>query len=170
MWVFEYYFNNNNKHYNYDKISLWYYEYNKSPLLKDIYRFMRKIENYGLLYQNLSSKYINRSEYLKPLQYYIFITPINNLYNNFENNNLLKIIENNKDKFIDISEIINEINQNNEKNIDINIIKKNEYINKIINNIKNLNINDFLVIFNNIKENDFPIDYNKYNFIHKISN
>jgi 5'-3' exoribonuclease 2 len=112
-WVLNYYF-------NFIVNKTWYYKYSKSPLIYDI------IDNYNykILQQVKIDKY--KLNFFTPLEQLIFISPIDlnkDIYLQLSIddkyiNNIVKFINENPEYFFNLTEIINNIINNKDKNID----------------------------------------------------
>lgn len=138
-WVFNYYFNNNNKEYNCKNISTWFYKFKKAPLLENIVKYINnnKINDDFDCIKSIN-EYITRSEQ------YLFITPKPRGYIKDE----YKKLRDNEYYFPNIKELINRIleRENNKldykylhecyKNIIVNY-ELNEYLDFIKTNIEN---------------------------------
>jgi 5'-3' exonuclease len=58
-WVFDYYFNKNNKEYNCNNLSTWFYKYKKAPLLLNIVKYMNNNKTIlDDIEKSLNNKYI----------------------------------------------------------------------------------------------------------------
>lgn len=72
LWVFNYYFNS--KSY----ISTWYYPYDRSPLIRDISRFVNKVsdDQIDLLARSLVTRFdADPSKYFNPLEQFVNVSP-----------------------------------------------------------------------------------------------
>jgi len=109
MWVFDFYFNKNNRMNNYNKVSIWFYPYSKAPLLYDLNLYLKNILNKGktipkfrdylfILYKSINdsskSNYVLRKDYMTKLEHYMYITPVNKQHNIPERYEIIK--ENNQ--------------------------------------------------------------------------
>lgn len=138
-WVFNYYFNNNNKEYNCKNISIWFYKFKKAPLLENIVKF---INNNKINEDFDCIKPIN--EYITRPEQYLFITPKPRGYIKDE----YKKLRDNEYYFPNVKELINRIleRENNKldykylyecyKNIIVNY-ELDEYLDFIKTNIDN---------------------------------
>lgn len=71
VWVFQYYFNSD------EYINYWYYQYDKSPLLRDIYQYLLKDEDLESIRSGLTKYQVtNLKDYFNPLEQYIYISPM----------------------------------------------------------------------------------------------
>jgi len=134
FWNFDFYFNKNNHEKNSQYISVWYYDKDVVPFLKDLQIFMKNIcgknnELNKLFYQitnETSSLHVTKSNYLTDIEQYIYITPNMKLYNKISQKYNQLLI--NQHIFPNINKIIEEILDGNvTKHLDLsNCI----YINK----------------------------------------
>ena len=70
-WIVNYYHNTNSEYNNIDLT--WYYNHNRSPLLKDIVNNY----NYKLLIKPLVNTFLeNKIKYMTPLEHYLYVSPI----------------------------------------------------------------------------------------------
>lgn len=126
FWNFDFYFNKNNHEKNTDNISIWYYNQDVIPFLKDLQLYMKDLcsknitiqhndnsiyhESNKMFYQitNYNSQfYVNKTNYLTDIEQYIYINPNEKLYNKIPSqyNHLLT----NNYLFPDIRKIIEDI-------------------------------------------------------------
>jgi 5'-3' exonuclease len=115
FWNFDFYFNKNDHQKNTQYISIWYYDQDVVPFLKDLQLFMKDIcgkNNLGnkIFYQitnQNSAYYVTKNNYLTDLEQYMYITPNQKLENKIPTkyNKLLQ----NKNIFPDIRKIIEDI-------------------------------------------------------------
>jgi 5'-3' exonuclease len=158
FWNFDFYFNKNNHQTNTEHISIWYYEQDTVPFLKDLQLFMKELTNKTnnilhyecnkMFYQIInytSSFYVTKDKYLTDIEQYIYITPNEKLYgkipdkynqlilnqNIFPNirNIIEEIIDGNITKYIDMT---NCTYINKCKILGLNIISYNELIKHFI--------------------------------------
>jgi 5'-3' exonuclease len=77
FWVFNFYFNTNDKKTNRKYISTWFYKGHVAPSLKGIYNFMKKNKNNLDKYFNSYHKnVIEISNYINELEHYLYVTPL----------------------------------------------------------------------------------------------
>jgi 5'-3' exonuclease len=126
FWNFDFYFNKNNHEKNSENISIWYYNQDTIPFLKDLQIYMKDLcsknmivsnndnsmyhESNKMFYQitNYNSQfYVNKTNYLTDIEQYIYINPNEKIcnklppkYNQLLTNNYL---------FPDIRKIIEDI-------------------------------------------------------------
>jgi len=164
FWNFDFYFNKNNHEKNTDNISIWYYNQDVIPFLKDLQLYMKDIcsknsttskndtnsiyhsmyhESNKMFYQitNYNSQfYVNKYNYLTDIEQYIYINPNEKLFNKIPSkyNQLLS----NNCLFPDIRKIIEDI-------LDGNVTKHLDLTNCVfINKCKILGLN--IISYNNI--------------------
>lgn len=147
-WVVNQYFNM-----NYVKdagITTWFYNYDRSPLIKDIYETVKKYNRnnitYGDIIQKLRKYNIEQDKYLSKEEHMMYIMPKPSLMRNdavINNSHYMKIIDNNPDIFPDVDTWIDEIlKMNGEKYIDC---RKSTFINKcILKKVINKEYNDYI--------------------------
>ena len=120
QWILDYYFN--------DIVhQRWFYIYNKSPLISDIYKYLLKQEKY--FFENCkmtlrSSDIISVTDELTPLEHFFYVTQTNdiNIFKKFSNR------YESKDKILELFKSLNDIYPDF-KLIATNIfLKKNKYI------------------------------------------
>ena len=73
LWVFDYYFNNfdPNKY-----SSVWNYKYNKAPLLKDLFNYIRNNKHIKKeINNNISKSFINNDQYFNALEHLMYVSP-----------------------------------------------------------------------------------------------
>lgn len=76
LWVFDWYYNKTNIEDNFNNANLWYYKYDKAPLLKDILIYLRK----NGLKNSIFKKYnIKRELYYNCIEQYVYISPYSSL-------------------------------------------------------------------------------------------
>lgn len=128
FWNFDFYFNKNNHNKNSEFISIWYYNQDVVPFLKDLQIYMKDLcskninitnqknyisiyhENNKMFYQITNYKsefYVNKENYLTDMEQFIYINPNEKLYNKIspKYNQLLS----NNYLFPDIRKIIEDI-------------------------------------------------------------
>lgn len=130
FWNFDFYFNKNNHEKNSEYISIWYYNQDVVPFLKDLQLYMKDLCNKSFTNQNNdntiyhqmyhesnkmfyqitnynSQFYVNKNNYLTDIEQYIYINPNEKLYNKIPSkyNQLLS----NNYLFPDIRKIIEDI-------------------------------------------------------------
>lgn len=73
VWVFEYYYNKQ------DYVSTWYYPFERSPLLRDVYKFMVTHSAYVTdVYEALGQfEVADISKFFNPVEQLLYVTPIN---------------------------------------------------------------------------------------------
>jgi len=100
FWNFDFYFNKNNHNKNSEFISIWYYNQDVVPFLKDLQLYMKELcknhNNENTIYHSLyhesnkmfyqianynSQFYVNKENYLTDMEQYIYINPNEKLYN-----------------------------------------------------------------------------------------
>ncbi|QKF94188.1 5'-3' exoribonuclease [Fadolivirus algeromassiliense] len=111
VWVFDYYFNlkfNKNKIVN--NPDIWYYKHTHAPLLTQIYQYLKNQSNEYLdkLQNNLHKYKVKESEYFKPQEHLMYVSPINS-YKEI----IPKEYKNKKINSINIDSIVNEVWNNN---------------------------------------------------------
>jgi 5'-3' exonuclease len=140
-WVTSYYFGN--------KVDeTWYYKYSRSPLLSQVIKYMNSMKEF--------KSFENKKLDLIPLTQLMFITPFN--YNkdimnqiefiNFNNKNkLVEFVKNNKQFYYDLDKIYKNITNGKNKEVDCSpsIFLSKCHLHFLE---KNININDFINIFN----------------------
>ena len=92
-WILDYYFNGKTYH-------KWYYLYNRSPLIKDLYNYLLNFKNdFFIKSQETLEKccYINSlSDMLSPFEQLLYITPFDknlgyiNMFNEYSDQNKVK--------------------------------------------------------------------------------
>jgi hypothetical protein len=164
FWNFDFYFNKNNHQKNADNISIWYYNQDSVPFLKDLQLYMKDLcsksittsnndtnfiyhsmyhESNKMFYQitNYNSQfYVNKTNYLTDIEQYIYINPNEKLCNKIPSkyNQLLT----NNYLFPDIRKIIEDI-------LDGNVTKHLDLTNCVfINKCKILGLN--IVSYNDL--------------------
>lgn len=70
-WVFDQYFNRNDKTDNYNKVSTWFYPYERAPLLIDISDKFKSFSSY-----NSDEHLIKRKEYMNKFEQLIYTMPL----------------------------------------------------------------------------------------------
>jgi 5'-3' exonuclease len=89
FWTFDFYFNKNQREINTIYISTWSYEYDSSPFISDIIRYMDTVYNrnkmlnhiFYSINNNLSSYYVPHHLFMNELEQYIFINPYEKIKN-----------------------------------------------------------------------------------------
>ena len=164
QWLVDYYFNGITYH-------KWYYIYDKSPLLQDVYNYLSSLEDEDIFDSSRKGLKLccqfSVTEELTPLEQLLYITPFDN------NCSQLKMLEQyDKKIFKKITDIVSELKQNSEfsdiypdiKKISKNILENTEnndidcrsaiFLNKCILNVVNgSNMIDESKFRNLIREN-----------------
>jgi len=136
-WVFDFYFNRNDRKYNLENISTWFYPHHRSPLLYQVREVLNSIpdktkltQEMNLLFNEISfsSKYkISHDKYMTKLEHYLYVTPktkhakIPDKYKH--------VIDENTDIFPDLDKLVDKIWDNENIN-EIIECKRVPYINK----------------------------------------
>jgi 5'-3' exonuclease len=141
LWVFNYYFNDDSY------INYWYYQYERAPLLNDIFKYLDTTthDNFRSLFYNLNEYQVkNFDEYFNPVEQLIYVTPMISENIKLFPKEFRTVI--NKDTlspylktlFIDLDPIIDNLfsNSNETNNLDIVDCRSMLFINKCI--LKNL--------------------------------
>lgn len=115
VWVTDYYYNENDESNN--EANIWFYKYNNSPLLTQIYDFMiKQKDNYlETVEKNLDKYKIPIKDFFTPEAHLIYTSPIN-LYEDSIPKKYKKVIK--KIDFIDIDKIVAQVMDNNNTTID----------------------------------------------------
>lgn len=112
VWVFDYYFNHFNIKKNRDWANIWFYRYTHSPLLTQLYYFIKnKPKDYILNVQNgLKDYYVPRSNFFNCIEHLIYVTPYK-AYSYVLPNEYYKYINKHPDivNDVDINKIVNEV-------------------------------------------------------------
>lgn len=149
-WIFDQYFNKHNFNEN---ISVWFYNHERAPLVKNIYdeiRIMNLTDKHPLkkINMELDTDVISELHYFNKAEHLLYTVPLNNLMKDPflkipENQIYLKFVLNHQELFPDIGKIANEIWKVNEnKYIDC---KRITFTNKcILNTIKNISAQKFI--------------------------
>lgn len=79
-WIFDFYFNKNNAEQNKQYVSKWFYKYNVSPLIGDLWKFLKNKKNNGNLldktYYSVSvNKLVAMDSFFNNSEHYLYITP-----------------------------------------------------------------------------------------------
>jgi 5'-3' exonuclease len=122
LWVFDYYYNSYTSNYEQNS-SLWFYPYDKSPLIQNLYEFLKnKPESYFTNLENIIQKsYISNEKYFNCIEHLLFVSPSKNLLNdNFIPKELHNFVKESK-FFVDLDKYINKIWKSN-KNTIINCV------------------------------------------------
>ena len=159
FWIFDFYMNCHDTQTN--TVSNWFYKYSHSPLLYHVSKYIaykkNKIEWFKNIYKSLNTHNILKSNFITPNEYYIFINPIQKINKNNINKETYDKLVNNRNLYIDLDEIVDEIWNGNKTIIDTSytFLNKGRLINKIeisykkwkllINNI-DINVNSLLEI------------------------
>jgi len=113
IWVFDYYFN---RHSN--LTSYWFYRYSHAPLLTQLYNFLKR--QHGDYVSNTIAKinkyWIPAKDYFQPMQHLIYITPVKNHLELIPKSYHQYIMK--SKRFVNLDRIIQEIWENNAKEID----------------------------------------------------
>lgn len=166
IWVFEYYYNDASY------ISRWYYEYERAPLLKDLYAFLTSIglEYYDDIYKILDNYQIHDiKSYFNPLEQLIYVSPmIGNILKLIPKNYRQYITSKDLDPFlanlfIDISKIVENLwNEKKVDNIDChNIMFFNKCIIKSIHKLTTSDDKLFMTQMRNIKPSELSLKLSK---------
>ena len=109
LWVFDYYYNNANY------LNKWYYSYERAPLLRHVYMYLKEIERskFEQITDNLSNYVVNDLEnYFNPVEQLIYVSPLIPDILVLLPENYREFLESSKNKFlnsffIDVNKIIN---------------------------------------------------------------
>lgn len=127
FWVFDYYFNKNDRVYNSKHISTWFYKHHRAPLMfqiRDVLEMYKKskdliiggnpyILKMNQLFNNIAiHNKINIENYMEPLEHYLYVTPKNKHYNIPDK--YVQITSENSEIFPDLDLIINKILENDD--------------------------------------------------------
>jgi 5'-3' exonuclease len=115
FWTFDFYFNKNNRKMNTAYISTWSYEYESSPFISDIIRYMDTVYNrnkmlnhiFYSINNNLSSYYVPQHLFMNELEQYIFINPYEKIKDKVDTKYLINL--NSVGFFTDCTKIVNGI-------------------------------------------------------------
>ena len=115
FWTFDFYFNKNNREVNTKYISIWSYEYESSPFISDIIKYMDTVYNrnkmlnhiFYSINNNLSTYYVQQHLFMNELEQYIFINPYEKIKDKVDEKYLVSL--NNANFFTKCDEIINGI-------------------------------------------------------------
>lgn len=108
MWVFNSYYNNKNH------LNTWFYKHSRSPLIKDISKYLNKLTNTefhninnNLIKYNVSDK--NIEKYFHPFEQFIYMSPINEnsyLISNELKEKIMNDKENYKRFYMDLDKMV----------------------------------------------------------------
>lgn len=72
LWVFNYYFNDTSY------LNTWYYQYERSPLLKHIVDYLTEIDSkaYSKIENSLDNYHVDVDDYLNPVEQMIYVSPL----------------------------------------------------------------------------------------------
>jgi len=82
FWVFDFYFNRNNKLKNLNIVSTWFYSKHKSPLLKDVVTELERLISTGKISDVINNLYlydVDRKNFLNRYEQMLYITPVNKI-------------------------------------------------------------------------------------------
>jgi 5'-3' exonuclease len=154
FWVYDFYFNKNNRNTNINNISTWVYEYNRTPFFTEIFSYLSIIKNKNyelnkifLSVNNIHGEfYVKSHNFLTRIEQFIYITPKAKHYDIPDN---YKNITNDEIVCPNVDNIVNEILEGKYNNIDCFNIK---YLNKFkLNGILNYDINNFITKIKNYR-------------------
>ena len=148
IWIVDYYFND-------ITYNIWYYPFEKSPLLSDIYNGLTNLNNFDNLRNELKIKYISKYN-LSPLEQLLYIIPfdkdlklIDNIFYSYPFKDKIKQIINkliDDDKYPNIKKISHDIYTSDKNNLidctGVNFMSK--CILKIVHNTNKINIDEFI--------------------------
>ena len=94
LWIFNFYYNSN-IHKKSNNISIWFYKYHKSPLLKQIAEYLTETNHIIHQFKKFNDEItknniIKQSNYFDKLEHYLYVTPINNQQNDTIQNKFKK--------------------------------------------------------------------------------
>jgi hypothetical protein len=115
FWTFDFYFNKNNREMNTKYISTWSYEYDSSPFISDIIKYMDTVYNrnkmlnhiFYSINNNSSSYYVPQNLFMNELEQYIFINPYEKIKDKVDEKYLVCL--NNVNFFTECTPIVNGI-------------------------------------------------------------
>lgn len=117
LWVYDFYYKKNDIKYNYNNVSTWFYEGHISPLITDIYEYLKKNQHTDIfndITRNISKKIVNREKFFDSVYHYLYVTPKNNI-NNIDYKT--KYVDRNPDIYPDLNyyvlDIMNDIDTKN---------------------------------------------------------
>jgi len=149
-WVFDQYFNRNDKLTNFNNVSTWFYPYERAPLLTSIYDNITKNVKY-----DLSKKISKRENYMNKAEQLIYTVPLKKILNDPYLINKKKYIEfakNNPEICPDLDSQINQIWENTNINNNFYIdCRRVTFITKcVLEKVKNMSYVDFMKLINKI--------------------
>jgi len=168
LWVYDFYFLKNNANFNNKNVSIWFYEYHRSPFLTDIanYLYMKSNTDLDIVFKKILNSHINRNVFMNPFEHYLYVTPKNAI--NIPDTK--ELIINNPEIFPDMGLIVDKIINGNCLIDDLPIdCRRISFISKcIIKNIVNLTHEEYVKYLrvlpsnNNIQiDKPFVVKYNK---------
>lgn len=127
MWVYDFYFNKNDKKTNTMFVSTWFYPYQRTPLLYQVRDVMSKykyskeqsffVKMKSLLGFATTTNIVPNSKYMNKLEHYIYVTPKNKL---ILPPKYQSVIDSDK-TFIDLNKIVDKLWYGNDGDNDNNI-------------------------------------------------
>lgn len=108
IWVFEYYFNNNQT-----KPDIWFYKYSHAPLLKQIYNYLKNLDSKYILniQNNLKNYQVDQKNYFNCLEHLLYVTPAKSYLNIIPPEFHKFVYKNNY--FLDLNKIVDQVWSNN---------------------------------------------------------
>lgn len=113
-WVFDQYFNKNDRTYNYNNVSSWFYPNERSPLIHDIVAELEDPHEF----EQLSKYNVIRENYFTKVEHMLYTVPTPKLLKEpyiEEHNQYQQLIKSHQDIFVDIDKQIDEIWNGNGK-------------------------------------------------------
>jgi hypothetical protein len=108
LWVFDFYFNQNNQENNFNTVSTWFYPYHKSPLIKEVYNILKNdiTVTANNLINSINTYNVSRDKFFTKREQYLYITPMNNIKE--RDVELEKLFEK-KDLYVDLDIVADKI-------------------------------------------------------------
>ena len=82
IWTFDFYFNKNNKNYNFSHVSTWFYPLHKAPLLKEIVQslqYLIKTRKIDILVDMIDENLTERKNFLNRYEQLLYTVPKNKI-------------------------------------------------------------------------------------------
>lgn len=71
LWTFDFYFNKNDKKYNYDNVSTWFYTKHRAPLVRELVQNMRNLTNQT----NIQNYLVKREIFINRYEQQLYVVP-----------------------------------------------------------------------------------------------
>lgn len=77
VWVFNHYYNSFDEKFDTNYSDVWYYPYNRAPLLTQVYKYLREHKNKTILF--IKNTKISKKKYFNEIEHLLYVSPANTI-------------------------------------------------------------------------------------------